>query len=462
MIQQDTISTKRPAAMLTALFLGTFMALLDVSIVTIALPSIQADLHASLADLQWVLDGYVVALAAVMLTGGALADRFGRKRVFLMGLSVFTLASLACGLAPSVEMLITARVVQGAAASVVTPGAMSLIAQAFPQPAERARVIGLWASVAGMALVLGPLLGGPLTEALGWQSVFLINIPLGVVVVAIGLRTLRESADPEHSSLDLAGQVLAIVWIGALAYAMIEAGHAGWSSAGVLVTLAVAVVGLAAFVVVELRQDKPMLPIRLLGRREFGLINLASFTIGFGAFATFFFLSIYLQDVRGASPTEAGLQFLPYVLANSVLSLVSGRLVGRFGPLKPLLTGYALLTVSQLGMMTLTATTPYPVVAGLFLLAGLALNLAGVPTNTIALHAVPRERSGIAAATVNATRQTGTALGVAVLGGLIASGATFVDGLHRALLVAGLVTGVVTVAVAIFVRDKAPVTAPAP
>jgi MFS family permease len=194
--QTTTVFNSRQVVMLAALFLGTVMALLDVSIVIVALPSLQADLHASLADLQWVVNGYLVAQAAVMLTGGALADRFGRKRVFLAGLAVFTLASLACGLAPGVVWLVAARVVQGAAASVVIPGAMSLIAQEFPEPGRRARVLGWWTSVAGLAFVLGPLVGGPLTETLGWQSVFFINLPLGVVAVVFGWRALTESAGP--------------------------------------------------------------------------------------------------------------------------------------------------------------------------------------------------------------------------------------------------------------------------
>ncbi len=450
--QATTVFNSRQVATLAALFLGTVMALLDVSIVIVALPSIQADLHASLADLQWVVDGYLVAQAAVMLTGGALADRFGRKRVFLTGLAVFTLASLACGLAGDVFWLVAARVVQGAAASVVIPGAMSLIAQAFPEPGRRARVLGWWTSVAGLAFVLGPLVGGPLTETLGWQSVFFINLPLGVVAVVFGWRALTESADPEHAALDPRGQLLAAVWIGALAYAVIDAGHAGWARPQVTVTLAVAAVAFAAFVVAELRHPNPMLPIRLFGGREFGMVNLASFTLGFGTFATFFLLSLYLQTVRGATPTEAGLQFLPYVIANSGLSVVSGRLVGRYGPRWPLLVGYTLLALVPLAMLTLTPTTPYAVIAVLFAVAGCGLNLAGIPISTMALHAVPRERSGIASATVNATRQTGTALGVAALGVLVASGTDFVDGLHSALLAAGLVTGAVAVAVAVVLR----------
>ncbi|WP_158884406.1 MFS transporter [Amycolatopsis anabasis] len=453
MTQTETITNKRGSALLlTALFLGTFMALLDVSIVTIALPSLRDELRAPLSQLQWIIDGYTVALAALMLTGGALADRFGRKRVFLTGLTAFTLASLACALSGGAGWLIAARAVQGAAASVVTPGAMSLIAQSFPEPARRARVLGLWSTVASLAFVLGPLVGGPLTETFGWQSIFLLNLPLGLFAVLLGLRHLPESADPAHASLDPAGQVLGIAWIGALTYAVISAGHAGLTSAGTLAALAVAAGALAAFVVVELRQRHPMLPIRLLGRPEFGVVNVASFVLGFGTFGAFFLLSLYLQTARGASPSEAGLQFLPYVLANSATALITGRLVARFGPRPVLLAGYVLLSAAPLAMLVLTTTTPYPVVAALFVLTGAGICLAGVPTNALALHAVPRERSGTASATVNAARQTGSALGIAALGALLATGADFVDGLHRALLVAGIVTLAVTVLTALTLR----------
>ncbi|RZS32435.1 EmrB/QacA subfamily drug resistance transporter [Herbihabitans rhizosphaerae] len=439
---------------LAPLFLGTFMSLLDVSIVNIALPTIQSDLTTSLAQLQWIVDGYIVALAAFMLTGGSLADRFGRKAVFLIGVAGFTVASLACALADSADWLIAARVVQGAAASVLTPGAMSLIAQAFPEPARRARIIGLWSSVASSAFVLGPLIGGPLTEAFGWRSVFYLNVPLGMLTVVVGLRRLRESADPEHASPDVVGQLLAIGWIGALTYGIIDGGHRGWTEPPVLAALGLAAVLFVAFILIELRQQRPMLPIRLFARPEFGLVNLAAFVMGFGTFGSFFLLSIYLQSVRGATPTEAALQFLPYVLANTTAGLLAGRLVSRFGGRLPLVAGYTLITVALLGMLVLTPTTPYPVIAVLFVIIGFGLSTGGVPTNTMALHAVPRHSSGMAASTVNATRQTGTAVGVAVLGAVVAAQPTFTDGLRHALLVAGVATGVVTVLLATRLRAK--------
>ncbi|QWF80894.1 DHA2 family efflux MFS transporter permease subunit [Amycolatopsis sp. CA-230715] len=443
---------RREVALLTTLFLGTFMALLDVSIVTIALPSMQRSFGAPLSQLQWIVDGYVLALAASMLTGGALADRHGRKRVFLLGLVVFTLASAACAFAGNAGWLIAARVVQGAAGSVITPGAMALLALAYPEPARRARVFGLWSTVASLAFIAGPLVGGPLTEYFGWQSVFLINLPLGAVAVALGRRALTESADPEHASVDPAGQVLAICWIGALSFGCIEAGHLGWTAPAVLIALTAAVVALGAFVVVELRKPRPMLPIRLFARPEFGMVNLSSFAVGFGTFGSFFLLSLYLQSARGAGPTEAGLQFLPYVLASSISANVTGRVVAKYGPRVPMLTGCAALAATLLALTALNPGTPYFVVAILFAVLGGALMLAGLPINTMAMHVVPKERSGMASATVNATRQTGTALGVALLGSLVAAAPDFTTGLHRGLVVAGAVTAVVTALTAATLR----------
>ncbi|GAA4024059.1 MFS transporter [Allokutzneria multivorans] len=421
---------------LASLYLATFMALLDVSVVVIAQTAITEDLRTTFAGAQWVIDAYTVALASTMLSCGALADRWGRKRVFLIGLAVFTGASVACAMAPGAAWLIAARAVQGVGASVLAPGALSLIVHAFPEPGARARVIGTWSTVISLAFLLGPVLGGPLTDLFGWRSVFLINLPLGGLALALGARFLTESADPDGSSPDPLGQVLAIAWISSLAYALIEVSS---------VALGVAAVTLALFIVVELRQPRPMFPIRLLGERGFGLVNLASFMTGFAAFGSFFLLSAYLQSTRGASPTEAGLQLLPYVLGGTVGSTVAGRLVQSLGAKPPLLAGQALIAASLLALSTVDTETPYPYVAVLFAGLGLGVSTSGVPSNALAVGLVPPRQSGIASATVTATRQTGTAVGVALLGLIATAGPKLADGLPHALLTAGVSTVVVTV-----------------
>ncbi|WP_346053246.1 DHA2 family efflux MFS transporter permease subunit [Amycolatopsis dongchuanensis] len=427
-------------AMLVAVLLATFMAMLDASVVTLALPSIGG----SLAGLQWVLDGYVVALATVMLTGGALGDRYGRKKAFLAGLVVFTLASAGCALAPDTGWLVAARVLQGAGASVLVPGGLSLIAQAFPDPRERARMLGIGGLVGGLGFVVGPLLGGPLTDAFGWRSIFLLNLPLGVVALVAGRRAIEESADPEHTALDPAGQVLAVAWTGLVVYAVIEAGHAGWADATVLCCLAAGLLCLAAFVAVERRSPRPMLPVALFRRAAFSVVNVASFVLGAASYGGYFLLSLYLQTVRGVSATEAGLWFLPMMSATALASVLTGRLPHRVS----LLGGYALCTVALLALPVLDASTSYPVLVVLFVLLGAGMGLALPPTNLAAIGAAPRERSGIASATVNTARQTGTALGIAVLGTVASATADFAAGF----VIAGVASAIVTVALATTVR----------
>ncbi|GAB3578174.1 hypothetical protein GCM10027445_44980 [Amycolatopsis endophytica] len=339
--------------LLAAVYLASFMALLDASVVTVALPTVQRDFGGPLANLQWVFDGYTLALATAMLSGGVLGDRFGRRRVFLAGLALFTVASLACALAPGIGWLVAARIVQGAAASVLIPGGLSLLAQAFSEPARRARALGLGAVIGGLAFVAGPLLGGPLTETFGWQSIFLINLPLGAVALVLGVRGITESADPSRPGLDPVGQVLAIAWTGLLVYAVIEAGHAGWSAPRVVGCLAAAAVCLAAFLVAESRGRSPMLPLTFFRDGDFAVVNLASFVLGAASYGGFFLLSLYLQGPRGASATEAGLWFLPLVLATSAMGAVSGRVSRRIG----LLAGYPLCAA---GLRARSCWTPPP------------------------------------------------------------------------------------------------------
>ncbi|MFC4083142.1 DHA2 family efflux MFS transporter permease subunit [Amycolatopsis samaneae] len=446
-----TVTITGRAALLTATFLGTFMALLDVSVVSVALPSIRRDLNTDFSALQWIVDGYTVALAAVILSGGTLGDRYGRKLVYLVGLTGFTLASLACGLAPNLGFLVAARIVQGVAASAVIPGALALLAHAFPEPKERARVMGLWGTVAGAAFVVGPLVGGPLTDGLGWQTIFLINIPIGVVAVFAGLRGITESADPEHGALDLAGQALSVLWVGALTYAVIEAGRVGLTSP-VLAVGGIGLAALATFLVVELRAAHPMLPVRFFGRPRFAVAILASFALGFAAYPAAFLIGIYLQQVRGASATAAGVQMLPYVLGNLVAAFLAGRLSARFGADRVLPVGYLVTAVGLAGFLLLDATTPFWLVTVVFAVLSFGGGLSITPTNLVGLAGLPGNRSGIASATVNAARQTGTALGVAALGALVAQRADFSAGLHLAMGVAALVLLAVTVLTATTLR----------
>ncbi|MDT0347519.1 MFS transporter [Streptomyces litchfieldiae] len=417
-------SRSTPVGLVTAVFLGTFMALLDLSVVNVALPAVQSDLDARLADVQWIVDGYALGLSAFMLTGGALGDRFGRKKTFLTGLTIFTLASLACALAPTPGALIAARLAQGIGASAITPGALSLLAQGFPDPARRARIIGLWGAVTALAVVLGPLLGGALTDTFGWPAIFLINLPLGALALIVGLRGIEESADPDHAATDPLGQLLAVLWLAALTYAVIDAGHHGWTQPRVLTFFGIAAVAFLLFLLAERRSDRALLPLTLFRDRSFALVNTASLILGFGAYGTFYLLSLYLQQVQDTSAVMTGVKFLPYSIAIALASTQAGRLTATFGPRRSMLAGYGLITLGLLALLTLTPGTPYAWIAIVFTILGTGMGLAITPTNAAALAAVPRQRSGAAAATVNATRQTGTALGIALLGSLLTTRAT--------------------------------------
>lgn len=434
----QTTAATRNTALLAAVFLGTFMALIDVSVVSVALPNMQGSLHADFSGLQWIIDGYTVALTSVILSGGTLGDRYGRKRIYLSALTLFTIASLACALAPTLDLLVAARVLQGFAASSVVPGAVALLAHAYPETRERAKMMGLWSAVGGCALVLGPLAGGPLTDAFGWPAIFLINLPLGVVAVLTGLRGITESRDPEHGALDLTGQVLGALWIGLLTYAVIEVGRTG-PTTSVLVTGTLGVGALIAFIVVELRVPHPMLPIRLFARPRFSVAIFASFSLGFAAYPAVFLIALYLQQARGATATEAGVQMLPYMLTNVVAAVVAGRLSARFGAERLLPVGYGVAAVGSFAFFLLDADNPYWLAGVVFAIAGAGVGLSLTPSNIVGLAGLPGNRSGIASATVNTARQTGMALGIAALGALLAGGATFASGLHLAMGVSGAV-----------------------
>lgn len=409
----------RKVALLTALFVGTFMALLDMSVVNVSLPAIQLGLAAQLTQVQWVVDAYTLGLSAFMLNSGSLGDRLGRKRLFLSGVAAFTLASVGCATAPTAGVLIGGRLAQGIAAAAVTPGSLSLLTQIYRDPAGRARIIGAWGTCGSLAVVAGPVLGGVITDRLGWPAIFLLNVPLGVIVVVAGWWTIPESADPQHAGADLAGQVLGVVWLGALTYAVIDAGRRGWISLPVLALLVVAAAVLCAFVLVERRSAAAMLPVHLFSDRAFAVVNVASFVLGFGAYGVFYLQSLYLQQVQGASAIAAGLKFLPYTLAIATCSVLAGRVTARYGPRPPLLAGYTLIGTGLLAMLALTPRSSYLLVAVVFAVLGAGMGASITPTNAAAMGAVGRERSGIAAATVNATRQTGAALGIALLGSML-------------------------------------------
>lgn len=411
----------RRRALVLAVNLGSFIAILDISIVNVALPTLQAALRIDMAGLQWVVDAYALFLSACMLSAGPLGDRYGRKRSWLAGVLLFALGSAFCGLAGNLPLLLVGRAVQGVAGALLIPGAMSLLTQAFPDPAERARAIGVWAACNAISLIVGPMLGGLLVTRVGWQSIFLINLPVGALTIALGWWGIQESASPEHAAFDPVGQVLSMLWLGALTYGLIGIGEHGWQAPATVAALAVAGVGLIAFLWVEHAVARPILPLGLFRDVGFAITNFASFALGFGGYSSLFFFSLYWQHVRGLPPLDAGWRMAPQFVTTGLVSTVFGRLNLRFGLTRLMIAGYALIGLSMLAMMGLDGRTPYLLSGALMVLLGLGMGLAVPATSMAVMATASNERCGMASAAMNTLRQTGMTIGIALLGALMSA-----------------------------------------
>ena len=404
---------------LGAMCFALFMAMLDNTVVNVALPSIQLHFGSGVSGLQWIIDAYTLVFAAFMLTGGTLGDLYGRKRLFLIGLTVFTAGSLIAGLAPSLNALIAGRAIQGLGAAALLPGTLSILTQAFPDPKERAQAIGIWAGVSGMALAAGPIVGGALVDSLGWQSVFFLNIPIGIAAFIVARRVVRESRNPEGRHLDLAGQALAIVGLGTLTYALIEANHYGWTSALILGLFATAAISTGLFIWVELRSSSPMLDLNFFRNRTFAAAATVAGLVSFGMFGVFFFLTLFLQNVQGYSAFQMGLRSLPMTGAIIFTAPIAGNLAGRIGPRIPMTVGLAIVGVGMLLMERITPGMPYSALWWNLLMMGIGMGLVMTPMTAAVMNAVPRRRAGMASATSNASREVGGVFGIALLGAIV-------------------------------------------
>lgn len=397
---------------------------MDVTIVNVALPSIQHDLHASVSALQWTTAGYTVVLASLLMLGGSTADRLGRARVFKFGLALFTAASLACALAPSVGWLVAFRVLQGAAGAMLNPVAMSIIRNTFEDPRERAQAIGLWAAVVGISMALGPLLGGVLV-GLSWRWVFLVNIPIGLAAIALTARFVPESRAPRPRRPDPVGQVLVIVMLASLTTAIIEGPSLGWSSPGILALAITAGLALVTLVRYELRREDPLIELRFFASRPFAAATLIA-VAAFIAFGGFLFLNtLYLQDVRGLSPASAGLCTLPIAAMTVFCAPISGRIVGARGVRIPLVVGGLGLGLGSLMLVSLSADTSLTWVLAAYFVFGLGFGTVNPPITNTAVSGMPASQAGVAAAVATTSRQVGLTLGVAIVGALATAG---VDG----------------------------------
>jgi EmrB/QacA subfamily drug resistance transporter len=391
------------------------MAMLDNTVVNIALPTIQRELGATVSDLQWIIDGYVLAFASLLLTGGILGDRYGRKRMFLTGLAIFTLASLGCGLSGSGGQLIAFRALQGVGAALLMPGTLSILTVTFP-PEERSRAIGLWAGVSGLALALGPTLGGYIVEHSGWETVFFINVPIGVLAFAIASRTVRESVSEETRHLDLPGLALGTGGLFALTFGLIEANQRGWSDPLIVGSLVLAAILLVAFLVWEHRSPKAMMPLAFFRIPTFSAGNSVAFSVSLGMFSIFLFVTLYMQAIRGYTPFQTGLRFLPMTVMIIVTAPIAGHVAQRIGPRIPMTYGLTMASAGLFGLTLITPTTPFWIIGVLFVMMGHGLGATMAPMTAAVMGSVGPQRAGLGSAMTNTSREVGGVVGIALLG----------------------------------------------
>jgi EmrB/QacA subfamily drug resistance transporter len=418
------LSPRRRRLVLAICCASIVVVVMDISIVNVALPAIRRDLHASLSGLQWTVDAYTLLLASFLLLAGSTADRIGRRRVFQIGLAVFGAGSLLCGLAPSIGALIAARAVQAVGGTMLNPVAMAIVATTFPDRAERARAIGVFGAMSGVALALGPILGGALVDGFGWRAIFWVNVPIVVGAIVAAALFVPESRADRARRFDPVGQALVAVVLGCVVFPIIESERWGWASPVVLGPLAVAALGVLAIRWYEPRRADPLLELRLFRSVPFSsAILMAVFALG-GFSAFLFVTTLDLQNVRGLPALTAGLCLLPVGVLIVLLAPVAGRWVGRHGPRLPLVVAGAALALGGAASLGLGPTTTLPAVLGTFALFGVALGTVNPPITNSAVSGMPPAMAGLAASVASAGRQTGTTLGVAIAGTIVGSAST--------------------------------------
>jgi EmrB/QacA subfamily drug resistance transporter len=403
---------------LGAVCIATFMLLLDITVVNTALPAIQRDLGGSFNDLQWVVDAYALSLAALVLTAGSLADRLGRRRVFATGLGIFSIASLLCALAPDPTFLNLSRALQGVGGAIMFAVSLALVAQEFPSGPERGMAMGVYGATIGIAVAIGPLVGGLLTDGLGWQSVFLLNVPIGAAALAVTYWKVVESRDPKATRVDWAGLVTFSAALFLLVLALVRGNDEGWGSPVIVSLLAAATALLAAFAAIERRAPEPMLPLKLFRRRAFTGVQLAAFAVSGSLFALFLYLTLYLQSFLGYSPIEAGVRYLPITVASFVVAPFAGVALAKVQARVLMSAGLALTGVGLLLMSGLHMTSSWTALLAGFLLSGVGVGLLNPVIADVALSVVPKEQSGMAAGINDTFRQVGIAVGIAAWGAI--------------------------------------------
>jgi EmrB/QacA subfamily drug resistance transporter len=404
---------------LGAMCFALFMIMLDNTVVNVALPSIQKGLHSSISGLEWTVNAYTLSFAVLLVTGGRLGDIFGRRRMFLFGVMVFGLSSAFIGLSQTEAWLVGGRAAQGVGAAFMMPATLSIISNAFP-PHERGKAIGTWAGVSALALAIGPVVGGFLVENVSWQSIFFLNVPVAAAAVFVTLAATRESRD-ESSTHHVDGPGVAFISVGlaAIVLALVEGNSWGWGSASILALLAVAAVSLTAFVIAEKRVVEPMVDFNFFRSRSFVGSNLVAFIVTFAMLAMFFFLALYMQNIKGYSPLQAGVRFLPSTVVIIFAGPIAGRLSDRIGPRPLMVAGLLMVAGSLFWQGHLAVDTSYSFLVGAFVLMGLGMGLVMSPMSTAAMNAVDPAKAGVASGIVSMSRMVGGTFGVAAMGALI-------------------------------------------
>ena len=452
----------RALAVICAAF---FMTILDVSIVNVALPSIGRSLHFSQANLQWVITAYAITFGGFLLLGGRAADLFGRRRTFLVGVGVFTAASFVCGLSSSEAVLIAARAVQGLGAAIISPAALSIVMTTFEEGAERNKALGIWGAMGGSGAAAGVLFGGILTKYLGWEWIFFVNVPVGILALALSFVLIAETrAGTGEQRLDLTGLLTSSAGLLALVYGLIEANKYGWSSGTILTLFAAAALLLAGFVVLERHKRHAMLDLRLFAKRTFAGANIAALLVSLAMFGIFFFVSIYMQNILGYSPVHTGVIFLPMTVLVVVSAPLAGKATDLIGPRWPITVGMLLLTASLLSFSRLGVHASFSDLLPGMMIGGVGIGIAMGPMTAAALSTASIDEAGVVAGVITTSRQVGGALGVALMGAIVAAAETvspgdprfplqFVHGFQHALETGAAITLVGAIAAALLVHD---------
>ncbi len=433
-------SARRANAVLLTMSFGVFLAQLDSSVVFLGLKHIGGDLHAGVSEMQWVLDSYNLVYATFLLTGGALGDLYGRRRVFACGVALIVIGSLVCALAPDGATLIAGRAITGLGAALEVPVSLAIVSVTFPDAARRGRALGLWASCNGIAMAIGPTIGGFLVDSIGWRSIFLLSAPIGMLALVLSHIHVGESRHPHGRQLDPAAQLLAVIGLGALSFVTIEGQHCGWGSP-LIIGMAIAAIGAAiAFLFVERGRPDAMVPLDIFRNASFNAALAVAGLMTFGMYSMLFLMPLYFQSITGASAFVAGLDLLPVSITFVLVSQCSGALMHRFGARAMLVGGMGFMGIGLLGLTRISAATPMPLVQLALIVIGAGLGLNTGPVNAVAVAAAPAARSGAASGLLNAARMTGATMGIAVLGAIYAAHAkaggphAILDGLRWAFL----------------------------